>query len=354
MKKNKGLYIHVPFCSNICSYCDFCKFYYNENFVDKYLVALEKELDNYHINDNTTIYIGGGTPSSLNEEQFEKLLKIAHKYYKKGMSFTVEANVENLTLKKIDLLNKYDVNRVSLGVQTFNNDLLAILNRKHTKNDVFEVVFQLINHGITNINLDLIYGLPNQTIDMLKEDLELISTMPITHISTYSLMVNKNTYFGLKNIEEKSDDEIREMYDLIVEFLSKRNFYRYEVSNFSKKGFESEHNLIYWRNHEYYGVGPGASGYLSNVRYDNTKSLNKYFEGITRINEEVLTKEDVEYYKIMLGLRLSEGIEIDNIYYVNKVNDLIDKKLIKKESNRYSVTKENLFILDYILKKILY
>lgn len=352
--KNKGLYIHIPFCTNICSYCDFSKVFYNEDLVNQYLFKLEKELENYNIDNITSIYIGGGTPTSLNEEQFDRLLNMVSKYHRDNMSFAVEGNIENLSEEKIKLLTKYQVNRVSLGVQTFNDDLLKELNRNHQKKDVLEVINNLIKYNIKDINLDLIYGLPNQTVEMLKEDIDIITSLPITHISTYSLMVNPNTVFALRKVKEQDEDTVRDMYDLIIESFKEKGFNRYEVSNFSKVGFESKHNLIYWRNEEYYGIGCGASGYLNNIRYDNTKSLTSYLKGVTRVKEEELTLEDVDFYHVMLGLRLKEGIKVTKIDHVSRLENLIKEGLIEKFDDRYKVKDEHLFILDYVLNKILF
>lgn len=352
--KNKGLYIHIPFCSNICSYCDFAKVFYNEELVDRYFLSLEKEMESYDIKDISSIYIGGGTPSSLSVPYLERLLKIVDKYNINKISYTFEANIENLYEEKIKLLKKYNVNRISLGVQTFNDDLLKLLNRKHNKNDVIKVINNLIKYNLTNINLDLIYGLPNQTLNMVKEDLDIITSLPITHISTYSLMVNPNTIFGINNIKEQDEDKVREMYDLIYSYLLNKGFDRYEVSNFSKPGYESKHNLIYWKNEEYYGVGLGASGYIDNVRYDNTKSLTKYLNGTTRLNEEKLSQKDIDFYHIMLGLRLKEGIKVTNKVHKERLDNLIGRGLIEKINDNYKVTDDNLFILDYILEKILF
>ena len=354
MKKNRGLYIHIPFCTNICSYCDFAKVFYNEEMVNQYLIKLEEELNSYSISNISSIYIGGGTPSSLNEAQFERLLALTSKYLNNGISFAVEANIENLTEEKIVLLSKYGVNRVSLGVQTFNDELLKELNRKHSKEDVIKVINNLIKYNIKDINLDLIYALPNQTIDMLKEDIDLITSLPITHISTYSLMVNPNTMFAIKKVKEQDEDKVREMYDLIYNSFKEKGFNRYEVSNFSKVGYESKHNLVYWRNEEYYGIGAGASGYLDNIRYDNTKSLTSYLKGKTRINEELLEEKDKEFYDIMLGLRLKEGVEISNPKYLSKIEDLLSRGLLERVNDKYKVTENNLFILDYVLEKLLF
>ena len=168
MRKNKGLYIHIPFCTHLCSYCDFTKMFFNEEMVDKYLSALEKELKSYDIKDITSIYIGGGTPTSLNDVEFRRLLDIVSPYYKEGMSYAVEGNIENLSSQKIKLLKEYKVNRVSLGVQSFDDELLKLINRHHTKDDTFRVIDELVKNDIKDINIDLIYALPNQDLEKLK------------------------------------------------------------------------------------------------------------------------------------------------------------------------------------------
>lgn len=348
---NRGLYIHIPFCEHLCSYCDFTKLFYNEKFANDYLDELEKELKSYSVSNISSIYVGGGTPSSLSEELLEKLLKIISPYYKDSISYAFEANVENLTDTKIALLKKYHVSRISLGVQTFNPKLIKIINRHHTKEQVFSVINNLKAHGFTDINVDLIYGLPNETMKDLKEDLEIVTKLDITHVSTYALMVNEHTKMYLDGYKEQDDETIRNMYDYIFTYLKERNFNRYEVSNFSLKGYESKHNLIYWHNEEYYGIGLGASGYLNNKRYSNTRSLNNYLKGKHILEVEEVTSKDKEFYRVMLGLRLSEGIDLSN--YENKVNDLVKRHLLEKVNDKYKVTDDNLFILDYILRELL-
>lgn len=351
---NKGLYIHIPFCQSICSYCDFTKFFYDTNKVNKYLDALVNELASFSIENITSIYVGGGTPTSLNEIELEKLLNIIKPYYKEGMSYTFEANVENLSINKIILLKKYGVNRVSMGVQTFNDNLLKIISRHHNEMMVKEVISSLHNEGIDDINIDLIYGLPTQTIEDLKLDLEKYVKMNVTHISTYALSINDHTLLKVKDYKEQDDEVVRNMYDLIVSYLKEHGFNRYEVSNFSKTNYESKHNLIYWHNEEYYGIGCGASGYINNIRYENTKSLDKYINGITKVNEEIVTQLDKDFYQIMLGLRLTEGIKDYSLIYEEKINDLIQNGLLEIKNERIKVKDDNLFILDYILEKILF
>ncbi len=361
----RGLYIHIPFCDNICAYCDFAKFFYNENLVDQYLDALINEIEDRKCQNVCSIYIGGGTPSSLNINQLEKLLSYLNtNYYKKDIPFTIEANCENLSEEKIILFNKYGVNRVSLGVQSFNDELIKRMNRKHNFDTVVNTISLLKKHHIDNISCDLIYGLPNETKEILLDDIKKLINLDIKHISTYALQVSKHTVLYNQKVKEASEDKYREFYDLIVEELFKNGFSRYEVSNFSKPGYESYHNLIYWLNKEYYGVGLGASSYIDSVRFDNTRSLNKYLTGERVLNKEELDIEDKEFYELMLGLRLSKGIninEFNNKYnkdilfdYIDKLDSLFNRGLIELKNNHIRITDNNVFIMDYVLKELLF
>ena len=361
----KGLYIHIPFCDNICAYCDFAKFFYNENLVNQYLDELFKEIEERKCKDITSIYIGGGTPSSLNTNQLEKLLiYLYQRFYINNIPFTIEANCENLTEDKILLFKNYGVNRVSLGVQSFNDELIKKMNRKHNFNMVVNTISLLQKHGIKNISCDLIYGLPDETKEILLDDINKLMRLDIKHISTYALQISKHTVFYNQNIKEINEDKYREFYDLIVDELARNGFNRYEVSNFSKFGYESYHNLIYWNNEEYYGVGLGASSYIDNIRFDNTKSLNKYLNGERILNKEELDIEDKEFYELMLGLRLSTGININSfnnkynkdilIFYKDKLDSLLDRGLIEIKDGHIRITDNNIFIMDYVLKELLF
>ena len=194
-----SVYIHIPFCKSICSYCDFCKFYYNSTWVDNYLSSLEKEIkSNYKGEIVDTIYIGGGTPTVLNLNQLEKLLNLTNLFNKEIIEFTVETNVD-LSLDKIKLLKKYGVNRISIGVQTVNNKYLKFLNRNHTKEEVINLINSLKQYNF-NINVDLIYAIPNQTLEELKKDLDFILSLDINHISTYSLIIEPHTKLYIDNV----------------------------------------------------------------------------------------------------------------------------------------------------------
>lgn len=355
----KSCYIHIPFCDSICSYCDFCKFIKNEEWVNKYLVALEKEIKSKYKNELlNTIYIGGGTPSCLNISELNKLFNIIKLFNKdKSIEFTFECNIENITKEKLELLYNNGVNRLSIGVQTFNNKYLSFLNRNHTKEDVINKINLAKKIGFKNINIDLIYALPNQTLEELESDIDEFLKLDITHISTYSLIIEPNTKLYINEINNIDDELDYKMYKLICDKLKKNGYNHYEVSNFSKEGFESQHNLTYWNNNEYYGFGIGASGYIDGIRYDNTKSFNKYISGFyIKESHELDINETIEN-EFILGLRKINGInkqEFKNKYNkdikdIEIVNKLINSnKLLEDEKNIY-INKEYIYVSNDIL-----
>ena len=309
----KSAYIHIPFCNNICNYCDFCKLLYNKNFVKKYLDALEKEITNNYKNEILdTIYVGGGTPSSLSVSELNKLFSII-KIFKlsKDYEFTFEVNIEDITEEKLEKLKENKVNRLSIGIESFNDKYLKYLGRNYTSVIIKEKV-ELAKKYFDNINVDLMYALKNESLDDLEKDIDKILTLDIKHISCYSLIIEKNTKLYIDNTKYISDDLDSDMYDLIDKKLENK-YHRYEVSNYSITSYESRHNLTYWKNNEYYGFGLGAAGYIDNIRYTNTRNLSKYISGSYESQEEVLTKEDEIKYEFILGLRLTNGINKDNL-----------------------------------------
>ena len=325
-----SIYIHVPFCKTICSYCDFCKFYYNEKWVDNYLIALEKEIKEKYKNESiATIYIGGGTPTSLNINQLEKLLQLTKLFNFEKIEFTVETNVD-LSLDKIKLLKQYGVNRISIGVQTVNQKHLQFLNRKHTKEEVINLV-NLLKQYDFNINIDLMYGMPNQTLQELEEDLDFILSLDVNHISTYSLIIEPHTKIYIDNVANIDEDLDYQMYQLINKKL--KNYVHYEISNFAKDDYYSKHNLVYWNNLEYYGFGIGASGYIDGVRYDNTRSYQNYLNGNYLFESHKLSKKEKIENEFILGFRKLEGINILEFkakYDMNVLDIGIVKKLLKE------------------------
>jgi len=359
----KSIYIHIPFCDSICTYCDFSKFYYNSNMVDIYLNSLEKEIiQNYKNELITSIYIGGGTPSSLSTEQLSKLFSIL-KLIKKAnnIEFTFECNPESMTSSKIRLLKENGVNRVSIGVQSFDDNILNFLNRKHSKQDVYKLVSKLKRSGIYNINIDLIFGINNQTIDNIRNDLDDFIKLGIPHISYYSLILEEHTKLYIDNYIEIDDDKCASQYEFICEYLKKYGYSHYEISNFSKEGYESKHNLVYWNNENYYGFGCGAHGFINNIRYENTKSITKYNSGKFIFDKHKLDiKEDIEN-QIMLNLRTKYGINKKIFFnkYDRIITDiynfdfLIKKGLIFENKDSFIVPEKYYFISNQIILDIL-
>lgn len=353
----KSAYIHIPFCNNICSYCDFCKLLYNKNFVKKYLDALEKEITNNYKNEILdTIYVGGGTPSSLSVSELNKLFSII-KIFKlsKEYEFTFEVNIEDITEEKLEILKENKVNRLSIGIESFNNKYLKYLGRNYTSDIINEKV-ELAKKYFDNINVDLMYALKNESLDDLEEDIDKILKLDIKHISCYSLIIEKNTKLYIDNTKYISDDLDSDMYDLIDKKLENK-YHRYEVSNYSITSYESRHNLTYWKNNEYYGFGLGAAGYIDNIRYTNTRNLSKYISGSYEKQEEVLTKEDKIKYEFILGLRLTSGINKDNfnkkyginINEIEIIKELINKGLLIDDKINIYVPKKYFYVLNDIL-----
>ena len=354
----KSAYIHIPFCESICAYCDFCKFLYNNEWVDRYLKELKKEIElNYKGEDLKTIYIGGGTPSSLNLKQLKLLLDICSVFKKtKNYEYTVEVNIENINEEKAILLKEYGVNRISVGVETFNSKLLKVIERSHTKDMVLSKVLMLKKY-FDNINIDLMYALPNETLSDVKSDLASFLSLDVPHISLYSLIIEQHTKFSVKKIEYIDEDLDYEMYKYINKVLKENGYIHYETSNYAKDGFQSMHNLTYWHNLEYYGFGIGASGYLNNVRYENTHSINNYLSGNYVMDSHELSKLESMQNFVILGLRMIEGISLSE--FKERYNqDLEDVFEIREmlEDGRLEINNNRLFINDkytYLANEIL-
>ena len=285
MNNIHSLYIHIPFCDKICDYCDFTKLQYFRIFAIDYLKALKDELESYQIENLKTIYVGGGTPTALEDDLFLELLEMIDPYKKGVIEYSFEANPESLSLNKIKMLKEHGVNRISLGVQTTNDKILKAINRDHSFDQVKAAIKNLKENGIDNINVDLILGLPHTSEKILKEDLQNILALEVKHISCYGLTVNPHTVLFNKGFKEPEGDLLRRYYDIVEEILTEHGFIHYEVSNWAKPGYESEHNLTYWRNQEYYGVGLGASGYIAETRYKNTVNLSQYLNRVF-VNEK--------------------------------------------------------------------
>ena len=352
-------YIHIPFCEKICSYCDFCKMFYNENIVDNYLEQLEKEIRTlYKGEELKTIYIGGGTPSCLSVKQLEKLFEIINLFKKNNnVEFTIECNFSNTTIEKLELFKKYGINRISFGLETTNSKQLKFLEREENSEKTKEIIGLCKKLGFDNINVDLMYALPGETIDDLKCDLDFIKSLDIEHVSCYSLIVEDHTKLGIENTENIDVDLDYQMYLEICKFMSDNGFNHYEISNYSKKGYESKHNLVYWNNDKYYGFGLGASGYIDNRRTTNTRSISNYLKGKYLLEEEILEKDDLIYYEIILNLRKSSGIDLEKLYSLYNVKldytELVNLGLLKLDENKLYIPEDKWYISNEIIIRLL-
>ena len=353
----KSAYIHIPFCTSICSYCDFCKFFYNDDLVDKYIDSLIKEIkDNYKGEELDTIYIGGGTPSSLDLKSLNELLSYISNNLKvsKNLEYTIECNVMDITKEKLELFKKYNINRLSIGVESFNKEILSFLERNYSKEEILDKI-TLAKKYFTNINIDLIYAVPNENLDILKKDIDEFIKLDIPHISCYSLIIEDHTKLGIKNTDYISEDLDYEMYKLIESTLEKNGYDHYEISNYAKNGYESKHNLCYWKNHKYYGFGLGSSGYINNYRYINTRNLNKYLNGNYMDSKEIITKEVNASNYAILGLRTKYGVNKKE--FKEKVGidfkDMYDTSDLEENDDSFYLDKSKWYIENSILVKFI-
>ena len=363
MNNVDAVYIHIPFCNYICAYCDFCKVLYNKKFINDYLNSLDNEIKSIYKGETiTSLYIGGGTPSSLSLDEIKKLFNILSIFnLSEDCEVTFEANPDSLSLDKIKLLKSFGVNRVSLGVETINKSIESTIERYTDKDIVKTCINNLRSEGITNINVDLIYAFEGESFDDLKTDLDFLLSLDVPHISTYSLIIEDNTKLklnGYKNIDKAID---RKMYDYISNTLKDNNYIHYEISNFAKEKYYSKHNLKYWNNLCYYGFGVGASSYLNNIRYTNTRSITNYINGKRIVDKEILSIKDKIFYEVMLNFRTNKGID-KNLFY-NKYNVSLDSlfsynKLVVNniliEDNDYlKVNPKYFYVLDEVTIKFL-
>ena len=357
----KSVYIHIPFCKNICSYCDFCKFIYNEKWVGAYLTGLNNEIKDRYMDDPIkTIYIGGGTPSALSIDELKRLFKIISVFNTNDLEeFTFECNLSDINEGLLEILKNNKVNRLSIGIQSFNKKNLEFMERNADFKDALKKVDLCHQYGFNNINLDLMYAIPGETLKDLKKDLDLFLKLNPTHISTYSLILEDHTKLSSKNVSYIEEELDYEMFKLISKKLNSAN--HYEISNFSIPGYESKHNLVYWNNEEYYGFGLGASGYIDDIRYQNTKNLKEYLLGNYVLEKEILGLKEKMDYEIMLGLRKLKGINIlefknkysKDIEEVYNLKPLLKSKDLIKKKGYIFINPQKIYIMNEILIKII-
>ena len=371
--KPSSAYVHIPFCTQICYYCDFSKVFIKNQPVDAYLEHLIQETRSYEIGKLRTLYIGGGTPTALSAQQLAYLLTELPKVMdlSEVEEFTIEANPGDLDPDKIAVLKNSPVNRVSLGVQTFDNKMLKKIGRSHQEQDIYDNIRHLKQAGFDNISIDLIYALPGQTMEQVKENVAKAIDLDIPHMSLYSLILENHTVFMNRMRRGKlplpKEELEAEMFEYIIEELEKAGFEHYEISNFSKPGFESRHNLVYWDNAEYYGLGAGASGYVDGIRYKNHGPIRHYLEAVeagkARITEEHLTLEEKMEEELFLGLRKKTGVSKARFEekfgvsfdqrYGQVVASLTEQGLLVPDDKQVRMTKRGLFLGDTVAEKFI-
>lgn len=368
----KSAYIHIPFCVKICTYCDFNKYFIQNQPVDQYLDCLIKEMKQSEVRSLETVFVGGGTPTALSYEQLEKLLTAITEIFEIKGEFSFEANPDELTLEKVQLLKDYGVNRLSMGVQTFKPELLEILGRSHKTEDIYRAVSNARQVGIPSISLDLMYHLPQQSLEDFKDSLEKALSMDIDHISSYGLILEPKTQFY--NLYRKgqlkipNEDVGEEMYEYLLKRMHETELHQYEISNFGKKGHESEHNKVYWKNEGYYGFGAGASGYVNGERYNNVNPVNHYIKKIQNNERPILdsvypTESEQMEEEMFLGLRMNQGVSrkrfnqkfnktIDDVYD-EAIKDLKQRKLIYDTGDYISLTERGKVIGNLVFEAFL-
>lgn len=365
MKKNKiSIYIHIPFCESRCHYCDFCSSLLNRENVEKYFSYLEKEIK---LNENflsekiiDTVFIGGGTPSSVDEKYIARILKILSDFeFSENPEITIESNPNSLTREKAGTYFSSGINRISIGAQSFNDEILKKIGRIHKSEDIFRAVENARAAGFKNINLDLMLALPSQKISDIEKSLEEIKKLDIPHISYYSLILEEGT--RLYETHKKSplvfpnESLDRKMYHYVVDELEKIGLGQYEISNFSKKGFECRHNMTYWKLRDYISFGLSASSNIKNLRYRNFYDFNNYYDALDK-NErpiefsETLSKDDRTNEFIMMGLRLNSGIDLGEFnkrfeedfvsLYEREIEKNIKLGLIEVKENKIKLTEK--------------
>ena len=370
-----ALYVHSPFCARKCIYCDFNSIVSESKTIDRYLQALEKELSSLRGQYGfKTVYIGGGTPTVLTETQLEKLLcSVIHSIpTSEIIEYTVEANPGTLTVNKIGLLQEYLVNRVSLGVQSFQDRQLKFLGRIHSSDDARNAFALLRLAGFENINVDLIFGCPEQTLDDWNKDLKAVIELDPEHISTYALTYEEGTSItkDLNNeLVHKLDECVElEMYKTAISRLTHNSYNHYEISNFARAGHECLHNHVYWRNMGYVGVGAGAYSFINGVRTSNEKNVFEYINGVNKNKNiksfsECLHQDQFAAETVIMSLRLRQGISNIDFYerFGRKIEDLFGyqmKRLIKDgllsyEDEKLKLTEKGLYIADTVLAEFI-
>lgn len=373
-----GIYIHIPFCESRCIYCGFYSTTLS-SMKDRYVDAVCKEIrlrKEYLRNENIeTIYLGGGTPSTLSEEQLEKIFHCIYNevfYGCKPSETTIECNPDDITERFADSISRLPVNRISMGAQTFNDDRLKFLHRRHSSEDVKKAVERLRYIGINNISIDLMYGFPNETINEWRKDIQEAIRLEVEHISAYSLMIEEGTplYNMMESgkIKEIDDELSRQMYETLIGMVEDAGFEHYEISNFAKKGKRSQHNSSYWNSIHYLGIGAAAHSYDGESRQWNVSNINSYINniesGIIPAEKEILDLSTKYDDMITTALRTKEGININDLvkkfgieyrnYLIENAKKYLDSNLMVIDNNNIRISRDGIFVSDAIMRDLMH
>ncbi|MFC0188126.1 radical SAM family heme chaperone HemW [Fictibacillus aquaticus] len=374
----KAAYFHIPFCVNICHYCDFNKVFLKGQPVMEYLACMDTEMERtiqkFPYEKMDTLFIGGGTPTALSAEQLDIFLAAVARHFPVSdvKEYTVEANPEQTTKEKLEVLKKHGVNRLSIGAQAFQPSLLKELGRTHHAGHVEQTVSEAKAIGIDNLSIDLMFGLPGQTMDMFKETIAAALALNVPHISSYSLQVEPKTIFYIRS--QKGDLKLppqeleAEMFEYLMTELERNGYHQYEISNFAKPGYESLHNLQYWDNNEYYGIGAGAHSYMNGVRRVNAGPLKKYMNlvqenGFPYTEENKLTEAERMEEELFMGLRKRKGISSRTFearygkplcdVFGRQIEMLIDRGLLEKDGDWIRLTHSGILLGNEVFSEFI-
>ncbi|MFH1684129.1 MAG: radical SAM family heme chaperone HemW [Candidatus Margulisiibacteriota bacterium] len=359
-----NLYIHLPFCKKKCNYCDFVSYPDKEHLIDEYVSALVKEIKlatgDWRLE---TIYFGGGTPTLLEPKHFEKILNNVPRP-SSLVEITIESNPGTADKTKLKELRKLGINRLSIGAQSFNDQHLKILGRIHNSKDIFRFYDDARSVGFDNINLDLIFALPNQSLEEWKSDLQTAISLKPNHLSTYALQVEEGTLFHKiikkqdtrnkqitnSNLQLPNEDEELAMYEYTIDTLISNDYKHYEISNFAKPGHECQHNITYWKNRNYIGIGAGAHSHVDGKRWANPDSVEEYLASspVPRPSSPA----DFHAERIFMGLRLLDGISAKHFQgFENELAELIESGLLTRENSHVKLTRRGLYLANEVFEK---
>jgi len=364
-----SLYIHIPFCEQKCFYCSFVVSIGQEYRIDTYMDCLEMEARHYQGETLKSIYIGGGTPTLISEQQLNKMFQIIHKYFKfsSDVEWTIEANPEGLKYSKLKYLKDEGINRISLGVQSLNDNYLKYLGRNHNSSTAIEAYDQIRKAGFNNVNVDLMFSFPEQTMDELNADVTALIRLDSEHVSLYTLTIEKKSKFYVQNIQLQDDRDQAQQYQFVCDALEAKGFQQYEISNFSKPNKASEHNLNYWLGGTYIGLGVGAHSHIGTKRSWNISELSEY---ITRLQKglpveegsEELTSPDKMKEVVLFGLRMNRGVNIKQITECfgcfldgdqqKKIDQFIEGGFFVKEGDTIKTSAKGRLVLDELCAQL--